>query len=209
MQVVGNAANHSENFNGVSDKLKDELIKPVEKGQQIFFQLLNGSYDVILKRECFGASRSIRLRDRIYDPYAKELKDDKGNVIYKGAYVEIGVPEEIINGRVEKCKKFWVESVANGIPGNGQFSLSADSISDMEIYEILCLSNGNKDNPHRGNSKSPDFEIVYPERAAKEQNEKDFKELQAKLARFTKNNPEKAAELSGLLPKEKKKEAVV
>ena len=195
MQVVGNAANHSENFNGVSDKLKEELIKEVGHGQQIYFQLLNGSYDVVLKRECFGASRSIRLRDRIYDPYAKEIKDGKGNVTYKGTYVEIGVPEEIINGRVEKCKKFWVESIANGIPGNGQFSLSADSINDMEIYEILCLSNGNKDNPHRGKSKAPDFEIVYPEKAALAQNEKDFKELESKLKRFAKNNPEKAAAL--------------
>jgi hypothetical protein len=216
MQVVGNAANRSENFNGVSDKLKEELIKQVKQGQLIHFQLLNGMYDVTLKRETFGASRSITLRDRIYDPYASEVKDEKGNVVkdkngdtqYKGAYVEIGVPDSIINGRVEKCKKFWVESIANGIPGNGQFSLSADSISDMETYEILCLMNGNKDNPHRGKSKEAQYEVVYPSKVAQAQKDKDLKELKSKIARLTKENPEAAAELSELLPKEKKKEEV-
>lgn len=210
MQVVGNAANRSENFNGVSDKLKEELIKEVTQSQLIHFQLLNGSYDVVLKRECFGASRSIPLRDRIFDPYAQEIKDKDGKLTYKGAYVEIGVPNSIINGRVENCKKLWVESIANGIPGNGQFALSADSISDMETYEILCLMNANKDNPHRGKSKEPLYEVVYPEKAAQAQREKDHKELKAKITRFAKENPEAAAELAELIPakKAKEKEAV-
>lgn len=199
MQVVGNARLRSENFNGVSDKLKKELIKPVKKDEVINFQLLNGSYDVILKREAFGASRSIVLKDRIFDPYAV---DETGKEV--GAYVEIGVPETITNGRVEKCKKLWVESIANGIPGNGSFTLSPESIDEMEMYEHLCLSNGNKDNPHRAKSKDAKYEVVYPEKAVQAQKDKDFKELQSKLARFSKENPEKAAELSGLLPKEKK-----
>lgn len=203
MQVVGNARLRSENFNGVSDELKKELIKPVKEGQLIHFQLLNGTYDVTLKRECFGASRSISLRDRIWDKYAV---NDEGKAA--GAYVEIGVPEpgEIKNGRVERCKKLWVESIANGIPGNGQFSLSADNIDDMEVYEILCLMNGNSDNPYRGKSKAPLYEVVYPEKAAQAQKEKDLKELRSKITRLTKDNPEAAAELSALLPKEKVKE---
>ncbi len=199
MQVIGNARLRSENFNGVSDKLKKELIKPVKKDELINFQLLNGSYDVILKREAFGASRSIVLKDRIFDPYAVDDKDKE-----VGAYVEIGVPETILNGRVEKCKKIWVESIANGIPGNGSFSLSAESIEDMETYEILCLMNGNKDNPHRGKSKEAKYEVVYPEKAAAAQKEKDFKELKNKIARLTKDDPEQAALLSEFLPKEKK-----
>lgn len=202
MQVVGNARLRSENFNGVSDELKKELIKPVKPGELIHFQLLNGTYDVTLKREAFGASRSIPLKDRIFDPHAVNEKGDK-----VGAYVEIGVPESIINGRVEKCKKFWVESIANGIPGNGQFDLSADSIADMEVYEILCLSNGNKDNPHRGKSTAPKYEVVHPEKIAIAQKEKDEKEITAKFKRFAKENPEKAAELANTVLK--KKEDVV
>ena len=85
MQVVGNSPIRSENFNGVSQKLKDELIKTPKNDGQIHLQLLNGVYDPILKRDAFGASRSIRLRDRILDPYAVELKDDKGNVTYRSA----------------------------------------------------------------------------------------------------------------------------
>jgi len=159
MQVVGNANLRSERFNGVSEKLKKELIKPLKPGEVIHFQLLNGSYDVVLKRDVFGAARSLRLRDRIYDPYAVNEKNEE-----VGAYVEIGVPDSggIVNGMVQKCKKHWIHSLANGLPGNGQFELSADSIDETEIYEFLCLANGNKDNPYRGKSKAPDYEIVYP-----------------------------------------------
>lgn len=196
MQVVGNARLRCENFNGVSDKLKKELIKPVSKDEILYFQLLNGVYDAALQREAFGASRSINLRDRIYDPYAL---NDKGEEV--GAYVEIGVPEKIVEGRVERCKKFWVESVANGIPGNGNFELLSSSIRDMEIYEFLCLSNGNSENPHRDTSKSPKYYKKDFESERKTQQEKDFKELQAKLKLFTKQNPEEAKKLSELLPK--------
>ena len=201
MQVVGNARLRSENFNGVSDELRKELIPPVKQNENevIHFQLLNGSYDPSLKRPAFGASVSIRLRDRIYDPYAV---NDKGEKV--GAYVEIGVPipSKIINGRVEKCKKHWVESIANGVPGNGSFDLSSGNISDMEIYEFLCLSNGNADNPHRDVSKRAIYERQDIEGQIKKQQDKDFKELQARLKLFSKQNPEKAKELSELIPKE-------
>lgn len=116
------------------------------------------------------------------------------------------MPDNIVNGRVESCKKYWVNSIAVGIAGNGSFALSADSIEDMETYEFLCLSNKSNDNPHRGKSKQSEYEAVYPERLAEAQQEKDFKELQSKLTRFSKNNPEKAKELTSLLPKEEKKE---
>ena len=198
MQVVGNARLRSENFNGVSDKLKQELIPKVKQGDIFNFQLLNGVYDAALGREAFGASRSIPLRDRIYDKYAV---NDKGEEV--GAYVEIGVPEngKIINGRVERCKKFWVDSIANGIPGNGEFQLMADSISDIEIFEILCLSNGNVNNPYRDKSKMALYEIKDVAGIRKKQEEKDFKELQARLKLFAKQNPEEASKLSELIPK--------
>lgn len=210
MKVVGNSSRKYENFNGVSDKLKQELIKTLKKDQVIFFQLLQGSYDPALKRDVFGASRSIRLSDRIYDPYAIEKKDEKtGQVAYEGAYVDIGVPETVKDGRVERCKKFWVESIANGVPGNGQFSFVSGNVEDMEVYEFLSLSNGSKSNPHRDSSVAAKYEILDIEGIRASQKEKDLKELKAKLARFTKDNPTEAAELSALLPKkEEKKEAV-
>lgn len=209
MQVIGNAKLRSENFNGVSDKLRQELIKPVKPGEQIYYQLLNGSYDVTLKREVFGASKSIPLKDRIYDPYAEVQKNEKGEVekdkegktIYKGAYVEIGVPDEIINGRVERCKKHWVDSIANGIPGNGQFDFRGGNIADMEIYEFLCLSNKNAENPYRDPSKDPVYKRVNPEDDRKKEDEKNYREALAKVRRYAKD-PEKAKEIAGMLPKE-------
>ena len=202
MQVVGNARLRSENFNGVSDKLKQELIPKTKPGDILNFQLLNGVYDPSLGREAFGASRSIPLRDRIYDKYAQ---NDKGEEV--GAYVQIGVPETITEGRVERCKKFWVESIANGIPGNGEFQLMSDSISDMEIFEILCLSNGNENNPYRDKTKTALYKRVDVEGIRKTQAEKDFKELQAKLKLFAKQNPEEASKLSELIPSKKEEAA--
>lgn len=199
MQVVGNARLRSENFNGVSDKLKKELIKPVNQDEIIYFQLLNGVFDAALGREAFGASRSIPMRDRIWDKYAV---NDKGEEV--GAYVEIGVPDpaHIKDHRVERCKKFWVESIANGVPGNGEFELMSNNIEHMEIYEFLCLANGNKNNPYRGKSKEPLYFRKDIESMKATQQEKDFRELQAKLKVFAKHNPEKAKELSELIPKE-------
>ncbi len=208
MQVVGNSARLYENFNGVSQKLKDELIKKPKQGEVIHLQLLNGSYDPVLQREVFGASKALLLKDRIFDPYAIETdkKDDKGNTVYQGAYVEIGVPETIANNAVAKCKKYWVESIANGIPGNGQFHLNGGSIADMETYEFLCLSNGNPSNPYRAKSVLPKFEVVDAESQLAKDREKDFKEIKAKLARLAMDDPEKAKELSKLIPKEKAQE---
>lgn len=193
MKVVGS-------FNKVSEKLKKELIPAVKPNEIIRFQLLNGTWEPALGREGFGSSRSVRLNDRIYDPYAKEVKDDKGQITYEGEYVDIGVPETIREGRVEKCKKFWVNSIAGGIPGNGQFELRSGNVGDMEALECLCLSNGNKNNPYRDKSKEPEFELVDAKAILAKEQEKDFKELQARLARFSKDNPEKAKELSKSIP---------
>ncbi len=193
MKVVGN-------FNKVSEKLRKELIKQVKPNEVLHFQLLNGVYDPELKREAFGASRSIMLQDTILDPYAKEETID-GKIEYTPDYVDIGVPSVIKEGRVERCKKFWVEALANGIPGNGQFHLVGGNIDDMLAYEVLCLSNGNKDNPYRDKSKEPLFEIVDVDKNIRDQKEKDYKELKAKLSRFAKDNPEEAQELSKIISK--------
>lgn len=206
MKVVGNSARQHENFNGVSEKLKQELIKQVKPGEVIRFQLLHGSYDPSLKREVFGSSKAIRLSDKIYDPYAIEKKGEKGEIEYSAAYVDIGVPDTIKDGRVERCKKYWVESIANGIPGNGQFSFIGGNINDMEIVEFLCLSNGNAGNSHRDKSNIAKYEIVDSAQIRKNQEDKDYKELEARLKLLSKQNPEKAAELSKLIPKEKIKD---
>jgi hypothetical protein len=188
MKVVGS-------FNKVSEKLRKELIPQVRPNEVIRFQLLDGQYEPALGRVGFGASRSIRLNDRILDPYHTESKDEKGNVVYESAYVDIGVPDLIKEGRVERCKKHWVNSIAGGIPGNGQFELMSGSVDDMEIMEFLCLSNGNKDNKHRDPSKDPIYEKVDSKSILAKEKEYERKELQNKLKRFAKNNPEEAAEM--------------
>ena len=188
MKVVGS-------FNKVSEKLRKELIPVVRPNDMVRFQLLNGQYEPALGRVGFGASRSIRLNDRILDPYAVETKDEKGNVVYESAYVDIGVPELIKEGRVERCKKYWVNSIAGGIPGNGQFELAAGNVDEMEIMEFLCLSNGNPNNPHRDISKEPIYEKVDAKAILAKEREADKKELENKLKRFARNNPQEAAEM--------------
>lgn len=196
MKVVGT-------FNKVSEKLRKELIPVLKPNEIARFQLLNGSFEPALGREGFGAARSIRLQDRILDPYAKESKDEKGGIIYEAEYVDIGVPETIRENRVERCKKHWVESIAIGIPGNGQFALSQASIDEMEVMEFLCLSNGNKSNPYRDKSREPIYEKVDAAAILAKEREKDFKEIKARLSRLAKDDPEKAAELGKLIPKQK------
>lgn len=181
MKVVGS-------FNKVSEKLKKELIKPVKNGEIVHLQLLNGSYDPTLKRECFGASKAIRLSDTIYDPYAKGNEKDG----YEGEFVDIGVPEIIKDGRVEKCKKFWVDAIANGVPGNGNFELIGGNINEMQVYEFLCISNKNGRNPYRDTSKNAEYEIVDTEAIIKQEKEQAVKELRNKLNRLVKENPEEA-----------------
>lgn len=188
MKVVGS-------FNKVSEKLRKELIPVVKPNEIIRFQLLNGQYEPALGRVGFGASRSIRLNDRILDPYAVETKDEKGNAVYESAYVDIGVPELIKEGRVERCKKYWVNSIAGGIPGNGQFELAAGNVDEMEIMEFLCLSNGSSNNPHRDISKEPLYEKVDAKAILAKERAADKKELENKLKRFARNNPEEAAEM--------------
>jgi hypothetical protein len=193
MKVVGS-------FNKVSDKLKQELIKPMPKGKAVNFQLLNGSYDPNLKREVYGSSKSIRLRDTIFDPY---LKDDSGKEV--GGLVEIGVVDKVQKGEVTKCKKYWVEALANGIPGNGQFSLSSGSISDVEVYEFLCLSNGSDDNPYRSTNELPKYKRIDVDAVNKAAKEKELKELKARVARLAKDNPTEAKTLADLLLKDEDK----
>lgn len=196
MKVVGS-------FNKISEKLRKELIPIVKPNEIIRFQLLNGQYEPALGRVGFGASRSIRLNDRILDPYHAEmkdekgnvLKDDKGNVLYESAYVDIGVPETIKEGRVERCKKHWVNSIAGGIPGNGQFELVSGNVDEMEVMEFLCLSNGNSGNPHRDVSREPIYEKVDAKAILAKEKAADKKELENKLKRFARNNPEEAAEM--------------
>lgn len=198
MKVVGNARLKCENFNGVSDKLRKELIKKLKPNEIARFNLLNGSYEPSLGRVGFGASRSIALKDRIFDPYAV---NEKGEEV--GAYVEIGVPETIANNAVSRCKKYWVNSIATGIPGNGQFELMEGNIEDMETFEFLCLSNKSKDNKYRDTFREPEYEAVDAQKIIAGEREKDFKELSVKLARLAKDDPEKAAELSKYIPKKK------
>lgn len=187
MKVVGS-------FNKVSDKLKKELIPTVKPNEVVRFQLLNGEYEPALGRVGFGTSKSIRLNDRIYDPYQT---DSKG--VEVGGYVDIGVPETIREGRVEKCKKFWVNSLVVGIPGNGQFEFKSGSVDDMEVMEFICLSNGNKNNPYRDESKEPQYEIVDAVKILEEEKQKDIKELKNKLRRFAKQNPDEAQEFIKML----------
>jgi hypothetical protein len=163
MKVVGQ-------FNNVSEKLKKELIKPLKRGQSINFRLLNGELDLGTGRMVFGSSVGIPTFDRIWDPYHKEIKGEGDEVTYEGDYVDIGVPQVIKDNRVERCKKFFVNASVVGIPGNGTFSFTGGNISDMEFYEIFCLSNKNGLNKHRATDKDPIYEMIDPSLEAEKDN---------------------------------------
>jgi hypothetical protein len=55
--------------------------------------------------------------------------------------------------------RFYVPGMEGGSQFQGFFTLSADSIKDVELYEILWLSNEREGNPHRDLSVSPMFRI--------------------------------------------------
>jgi hypothetical protein len=158
-----------EHFNNVSDKLKKELIKPLGNGHVANFRLLNGELELGTGRTVFGSSRSIPTSDRIWDPYHREVgKDEAGQPVYEGDWVDIGVPEIVKNNVVERCKKHVVNATVTGIPGNGFFSFVGGNANDTEVYECFCLSNRNVHNKYRDKSQEAWYEMIDPVREAKD-----------------------------------------
>lgn len=194
-----------ENFNNVSEKLKKELIKPLGKDGVANYRLLNGQLDIGSGMEVFGASRSIRSQETIWDPYHKEKKGEDGRVEYEGAWVDIGVPDVVKNNVVERCKKYLVDSASVGIAGNGRFTLRGDNADDVAFHEVFSLSLRNGINPYRAEGSTPEFEYIDPlAKAKKDDATSDLYEDALMLVKSMKNVEIEQFWLSfGLDPQEK------
>lgn len=152
---------HGSQLNKISDKLRSECIKPLGVDDVAEFQLINGQ--MIVEKfhnkerlvEVFGQSRGIRLNDRIYDPY---LTDNSGKVI--GGTVHIGLPESIVDNKVERFRVYSVDAESTGKPGYGAIKLFGNNVDDQEVYEILCLLNENESFKYRSKSSVASFRAV-------------------------------------------------
>lgn len=131
-----------ENLNQVSDELLASIPK-LEPGQLKTFEALWGinvhdAEESSKFTKEFG-KRRFNLKEKIIDPFTKKT-------------VDIGVPDQIVNGHATEFKKF--------APGEsetkfgGRFSLSGDNPEEVEIFEFLMLSNILQNNKHR-TSKEP------------------------------------------------------
>lgn len=149
----------SKTFNNISDKLKSEI--PVLKpGEVVTFQMLNGipnpepdekerSKDPIL----YGKTQIV-TNFRIFDPYQK---DEEGKEV--GGYVDVGCVDQWIKDEPVRFRLF-VPGMGEYSKFGGKFSLTGGNIRDMELFEVLWLSNEREGNPHRDKSSEPLFKML-------------------------------------------------
>lgn len=149
----------TKTFNNISDKLKKEI--PVLKpGEIVTFQMLNGTPNPEpdekerSKNPYLYGKMQIPTSFRIFDPY---VKDESGAEV--GGYVDVGAVEQW-NGEQPVKFRMLVPGMGEYSQFQGKFSLSAGNIRDMELYEILWLSNQREGNPHRDTSVEPLFKIL-------------------------------------------------
>lgn len=162
-----------KHLNNISEELL-KTIPPLKDGQTATFKLISGG-QLISKSsminglrtadkivESFGSTRTIKLMDRIKDPYKKAGEQ----------YVDIGVPDQFENDRMIRPKKFILQAPGENEFLNGYFTLSGNSIDDVEMYEYFMLCNQNESNPNRDKSVEPTFKYVdYTADAQKEDKE--------------------------------------
>lgn len=146
-------------FNNISDKLKASI--PVLKpGETVVFQMLNGvpnpepDEKERSKSPILYGKKQIQTNFRIYDPY---IKDETGNEV--GGYVDVGCVDQW-NRDEPVSFRFFVPGQGEFSQFQGKFLLSAGNIRDMELYEMLWLSNEREGNPHRDKTIEPLFKIL-------------------------------------------------
>lgn len=156
MQVIGE-------YNNVTTKLYDELVKPLEYDETIWFKMLHGVNNLdpdppapgeMRKPKVLYGAKQIPTQDRIRDPYKTNPATGKE----VGGFVTIGVPDRFNdNGQPIHTKCF--------VPGHGTgiFGLNGNSVEDMEMYEYLMLSNYNESNPHRDRKKEALYRLYDEE----------------------------------------------
>lgn len=151
--------NASRTFNNISEKLKAE-IPVLKQGEVVVFQMLNGTPNPEpdekerSKSPVLYGKRQVQTNFRIFDPYQK---DSSGLEV--GGYVDVGCVEHW-NGDNPSTFRFFVPGQGEFSQFQGKFSLTGGNIKDMELFEVLWLSNEREGNPHRDKSVAPLFKII-------------------------------------------------
>lgn len=191
----------SKTFNNISDKLK-ATIPVLKPGETILFQMLNGvpnpepDEKERSKSPVLYGKRQLQTSFRIFDPF---IKNESGEEV--GGYVDCGC--------VDQWNKDEPVTFRHFVPGLGEFSqfqgkfaLSANNIRDVELYEILWISNEREGNPYRDKSVEPSFKIVDLKADSKASITRVSILKQAlKIADELKTNPKKAKEVMASLNK--------
>lgn len=149
----------TKTFNNISDKLK-ATIPVLKPGEVAVFQMLNGvpnpepDEKERSRSPILYGKRQIQTNFRIYDPFQT---DEKG--VEVGGYVDVGCvdswnKDEPLNFR------FFLPGMGQTSQFQGKFQLAAGNIKDMELYEVLWLSNEREGNPHRDKTAEPLFKIL-------------------------------------------------
>ena len=150
MQVIGE-------YNNVSAKLFDELVKPLGYDETVWFKMLHGvenldpeppAHNESPKPKVLYGARQIPTQDRIKDPY----KVVNGKEV--GGFVNIGVPDRFNEAGQPIHTKCFVPGHGTGI-----FGLNGNSVEDVELYEYLMLSNHNQNNPYRDKRKDAMYRL--------------------------------------------------
>ncbi len=149
----------TKNFNNISAELKKQ-ITPLKQGEKVIFQMLNGVPNPEPDEK--ERSRTPVLYGKVQIPtnfkvYDKYLKDESGNVT--GGIVEVGCVETWDGDKPLRFRRL-VPGEAGGSQFAGKFELNGNSVSDVELYEVLFIHPERKGSDCSDESLEPVFEIV-------------------------------------------------
>lgn len=151
-------------INNISAKLKSEIPK-LKPGETRVFQMLNGvpnpepDEKEKSKSPVLYGKVQVATSFRVYDPYQTESKDEKGNIVYDGGYVDVGLVEQW-NGDQPVRFKMFIPGFGEYAQFQGKFQVMGGRIQDEELFEILWLSNQREGNPHRDVSTETLFKLL-------------------------------------------------
>ncbi len=139
-----------KNFNQVPEELIEECVPTLESGQVVTFQMLTGMPNN--DPDPAERQRNPMLYGKVQIPTRDKIK-------YKGKLYDIGVPTEIDSQENPIGFRAFLPGIGNSI-FLGKFSLSADRVEDVELYEFLMITNYNESFKYRDKSVKPLFKVI-------------------------------------------------
>lgn len=139
-----------KNFNQVPDSLIEECVPALESGQVVTFQMLTG----LPNNE---PDPTERQRNPVL--YGKVQIPTRDKIKYNGRLYDIGVATEVDGQENPIGFRAFMPGMGASI-FLGKFSLSADRVDDVEMYEYLMISNYNESFKYRDKSVKPLFKLI-------------------------------------------------